>query len=98
MAIVLFMTSTAALDLTSAGNGPCFALEAIHICAADVIEAAVELALQPGIEAAVMSNFKLAAERIRVRAIVADGDRKSTRLNSSHVAISCAVFCLKKRI
>src|SRR5690625_6604258 len=26
------------------------------------------------------------------------GDRKSTRLNSSHVAISYAVFCLKKKI
>src|SRR5437870_11441784 len=25
-----------------------------------------------------------------------NGDRKSTRLNSSHVAISYAVFCLKK--
>src|SRR5690554_7646862 len=25
-----------------------------------------------------------------------DGDRKSTRLNSSHVRISYAVFCLKK--
>src|SRR5690625_6325368 len=24
-------------------------------------------------------------------------DRKSTRLNSSHVAISCAAFCLKKK-
>src|SRR5690625_1045680 len=30
--------------------------------------------------------------QLRVRA----GDRKSTRLNSSHVAISYAVFCLKK--
>src|SRR5699024_11296444 len=28
----------------------------------------------------------------------ADGDRKSTRLNSSHVSISYAVFCLKKKI
>src|SRR5690625_5973535 len=27
-----------------------------------------------------------------------DGDRKSTRLNSSHVAISYAVFCLKKKM
>src|SRR5207253_4528132 len=27
----------------------------------------------------------------------AQGDRKSTRLNSSHVAISYAVFCLKKK-
>src|SRR5439155_13982306 len=26
-----------------------------------------------------------------------DSDRKSTRLNSSHVAISYAVFCLKKK-
>src|SRR5690625_2499196 len=26
-----------------------------------------------------------------------DDDRKSTRLNSSHVAISYAVFCLKKK-
>src|SRR5439155_6020854 len=26
-----------------------------------------------------------------------DRDRKSTRLNSSHVAISYAVFCLKKK-
>src|SRR5699024_11659048 len=28
---------------------------------------------------------------------IAEGDRKSTRLNSSHVSISYAVFCLKKR-
>src|SRR5690554_7267080 len=27
-----------------------------------------------------------------------DSDRKSTRLNSSHVRISYAVFCLKKKI
>src|SRR3712207_8293670 len=29
--------------------------------------------------------------------IVLDGDRKSTRLNSSHANISYAVFCLKKK-
>src|SRR5258708_19363030 len=28
---------------------------------------------------------------------VAEGDRKSTRLNSSHQIISYAVFCLKKK-
>src|SRR5690625_7021997 len=28
---------------------------------------------------------------------IANRDRKSTRLNSSHVAISYAVFCLKKK-
>src|SRR5699024_12216136 len=40
-----------------------------------------------------------ASERVRVvfqpRAL--EADRKSTRLNSSHVSISCAVFCLKKK-
>ena len=29
--------------------------------------------------------------------VVAGGDRKSTRLNSSHALISYAVFCLKKK-
>src|SRR5256885_8584799 len=29
--------------------------------------------------------------------LVVDGDRKSTRLNSSHLVISYAVFCLKKK-
>src|SRR5699024_12046247 len=28
---------------------------------------------------------------------ITNGDRKSTRLNSSHVSISYAVFCLKKK-
>src|SRR5439155_22346551 len=31
------------------------------------------------------------------RAVLQKRDRKSTRLNSSHVAISYAVFCLKKK-
>src|SRR5438874_9852918 len=30
--------------------------------------------------------------------VTTGGDRKSTRLNSSHVEISYAVFCLKKKI
>src|SRR5690349_21881247 len=33
----------------------------------------------------------------RARRLHARGDRKSTRLNSSHVEISYAVFCLKKK-
>src|SRR5690625_6060493 len=39
--------------------------------------------------------------RMRVRGLIEaswrEQDRKSTRLNSSHVAISYAVFCLKKK-
>src|SRR5690625_6825504 len=34
---------------------------------------------------------------LAVLGTVAATDRKSTRLNSSHVAISYAVFCLKKK-
>src|SRR5437870_10007370 len=43
------------------------------------------------------------ADQLRVHArpdepaLQARADRKSTRLNSSHVAISYAVFCLKKK-
>src|SRR5690625_5556139 len=33
----------------------------------------------------------------RTAAAIAPADRKSTRLNSSHVAISYAVFCLEKK-
>src|SRR5690554_7757385 len=33
----------------------------------------------------------------RLSELIADLDRKSTRLNSSHVRISYAVFCLKKK-
>src|SRR5690625_5309837 len=32
------------------------------------------------------------------KVFLSEKDRKSTRLNSSHVAISYAVFCLKKKI
>src|SRR5690606_40076962 len=37
------------------------------------------------------------AGRAGARGRPADADRKSTRLNSSHVKISYAVFCLKKK-
>src|SRR3712207_4735533 len=35
---------------------------------------------------------------VRVVAAISTGDRKSTRLNSSHANISYAVFCLKKKM
>src|SRR3712207_3643006 len=45
------------------------------------------------------SPVVLATSRTAVDALGwADGDRKSTRLNSSHANISYAVFCLKKKI
>src|SRR5439155_1946028 len=41
-------------------------------------------------------QWRLDLASARSRAVAAE-DRKSTRLNSSHVAISYAVFCLKKK-
>src|SRR5690606_26719783 len=40
---------------------------------------------------------KIADERVTLRSMLREIDRKSTRLNSSHVKISYAVFCLKKK-
>src|SRR5687768_17645930 len=42
-------------------------------------------------------SLRDAADRGRVDVLHGDGDRKSTRLNSSHGYISYAVFCLKKK-
>src|SRR5438067_7030120 len=42
-----------------------------------------------------IEKLKGFAGQVRSRTIVLD--RKSTRLNSSHVSISYAVFCLKKK-
>src|SRR5207249_11195084 len=47
-------------------------------------------AQQPGRRAAVEADEQ-------AQEVGADRDRKSTRLNSSHVSISYAVFCLKKK-
>src|SRR5690625_5832492 len=38
------------------------------------------------------------AKSVGCSLVRARSDRKSTRLNSSHVAISYAVFCLKKKV
>src|SRR5690625_6356146 len=44
----------------------------------------------------VPTSMKVRRNLIHIPLIIM-GDRKSTRLNSSHVAISYAVFCLKKK-
>src|SRR5256885_8648544 len=43
------------------------------------------------------SRTKVTSKRRCWRFRNASGDRKSTRLNSSHLVISYAVFCLKKK-
>src|SRR5690554_7788158 len=42
-------------------------------------------------------NIRDIQEKDRYHVILANPDRKSTRLNSSHVRISYAVFCSKKK-
>src|SRR5205807_3248828 len=41
-------------------------------------------------------DHRLARQLVVARDLAAELDRKSTRLNSSHLVISYAVFCLKK--
>src|SRR5690625_5524142 len=68
----------------------------------------VEVLPDPGAEGGDQRADLLVVQRsvqarlLHVQDLAADGqdrlgDRKSTRLNSSHVAISYAVFCLKKK-
>src|SRR5256885_841572 len=44
-----------------------------------------------------MSQAKLMVQNVLSKEDKLPGDRKSTRLNSSHLVISYAVFCLKKK-
>src|SRR5207249_5742546 len=60
----------------------------------EFLESSAQLAQPPREEPPVVFS-----ERRQSGRVVGDhfaGDRKSTRLNSSHVSISYAVFCLKK--
>src|SRR2546426_8657706 len=49
------------------------------------------------VNTAVLNSGSLAAPCGGGSITCAGGDRKSTRLNSSHLVISYAVFCLKKK-
>src|SRR3712207_8931088 len=44
-----------------------------------------------------LADLTAAALDLDAKGILSAGDRKSTRLNSSHANISYAVFCLKKK-
>src|SRR5256885_9647884 len=51
--------------------------------------------LIPGAPAATVDAAR--ADMVETLNAIANEDRKSTRLNSSHLVISYAVFCLKKK-
>src|SRR5690349_23476162 len=50
-----------------------------------------------GISESRITTITITGKRSAILGIVCPRDRKSTRLNSSHVEISYAVFCLKKK-
>src|SRR5256885_4405542 len=55
-----------------------------------------------GISEAALASFARRAQKLarvsgEVSILITGKDRKSTRLNSSHLVISYAVFCLKKK-
>src|SRR5439155_26577444 len=61
----------------------------------DGVAPAILLSVVPNLGAA--RNEDIAIHDHAAQPRVTAEDRKSTRLNSSHVAISYAVFCLKKK-
>src|SRR5207249_6591695 len=65
--------------------------------AVDMVRGLIDAHLHPELDDSALAAVPAAGERsaeMRTRGT----DRKSTRLNSSHVSISYAVFCLKKKI
>src|SRR5437868_15361409 len=67
--------------------------DALPICDWPTAEACLAMGLF--VSFAGMVTYKNAQDLRDVAEVL--GDRKSTRLNSSHVSISYAVFCLKKK-
>src|SRR5690625_7125466 len=62
-----------------------------------IVAVAAMLGLMLGVFAVLVRGFLRPAVQTADALEQRTGDRKSTRLNSSHVAISYAVFCLKKQ-
>src|SRR6266540_1526947 len=68
---------------------------AVHRQAAPVTDAAVRADLAESLDGLGALPAQVALD-LELRVDVVAQDRKSTRLNSSHITISYAVFCLKK--
>src|SRR5690625_21286 len=75
--------------------------EGLKAMAGDAIRTSLRRVTRSPFSGAVIGFVGTAVLQSSSAAVIATigfvGDRKSTRLNSSHVAISYAVFCLKKK-
>src|SRR2546427_9524421 len=67
------------------------------LCAILIVVAALTDSLDGRIARATNTTSPFGAEFDSMADVISFGDRKSTRLNSSHSQISYAVFCLKKK-
>src|SRR5205809_4694315 len=73
--------------------------DALPICKSQTIANLIAAAVVQGKRVLFVAEKLAALEVVKRRLDAIDlGDRKSTRLNSSHGYISYAVFCLKKKI
>src|SRR2546422_6819140 len=97
-------TNWATLSFTSAGAGYAVASDTVALLVAQVAGVGLQPPRvnsgMPGttvVFAHALTNTGNGADSFTVAAVSARGDRKSTRLNSSHGYISYAVFCLKKK-
>src|SRR2546427_1974641 len=90
MCVFFFQAEDGIRDLTVTGVQTC----ALPICAGMVLPLLLPVPQVHG-GARLGADRHVGAPRRLHRA--AAGDRKSTRLNSSHSQISYAVFCLKKK-
>src|SRR3712207_9037700 len=87
-------------------HGPAFAISigiayvlttSLHITAGEQIPKIYAIVKPEPIALRVARPLYLFAKAMRPFIAALNGDRKSTRLNSSHANISYAVFCLKKK-
>src|SRR5256886_10065665 len=78
-------------------DGPFHGLEGLKHMATAIVPGIYDPALPTRTEFVTTEDAEDAVRRLAQQAGVFVGDRKSTRLNSSHSQISYAVFCLKKK-
>src|SRR5439155_25145805 len=94
------MLPSASIGSRVGAGGPAGLYEPIHGSAPDIsgLDLANPIATIASVAMMLSYSFNLDKEAAAIMATEAMvADRKSTRLNSSHVAISYAVFCLKKK-